>query len=144
MTIYAESSAVLAWLFGEPAGMAAQQVLASANVVYASDLTVIECERALIRAEAWQRLERAGARRRLRQLRMTMTQWSLLRMDAGVVERARQPFPGEPIRTLDAIHLATCLAVVGYVPEVILVSLDGRIRTAGRALHLPVLPEVGN
>ena len=39
------SHAVLAWLLGEEAGPRVRQLLAAANIVVASDLTVIECRR---------------------------------------------------------------------------------------------------
>ena len=50
MNIYAESSAVLAWLLGEEAGRRVREVLRQAEIVIASDLTVLECDRVLIRA----------------------------------------------------------------------------------------------
>lgn len=50
--LYAESSAVLAWLLGKPDGQAARTLLAEAEAVVASDLTLIECDRVLIRAQA--------------------------------------------------------------------------------------------
>jgi hypothetical protein len=48
--IYAESSAVLAWLLGEEVGRPVREVLRRAELVMASDLTLVECERVLIRA----------------------------------------------------------------------------------------------
>jgi hypothetical protein len=57
----------------------------------------------------------------------------VLRIAPEVVERARQPFPGEPVRTLDAIHLASVLVARSAVAGLELLSLDDRIRrTAGR------------
>ena len=41
----------------------------------------------------------------------------ILRLGADVVGRARLPFPGEPIRTLDALHIAS--AIIGGVNELI-------------------------
>lgn len=46
MTLYAESSAVLAWLLGEKSGEAIRRALLGADLVVASDLTVFECDRA--------------------------------------------------------------------------------------------------
>src|SRR3989442_1211236 len=66
--------------------------------------------------------------------------WHVLRIAAEIVDRARQPFPGEPIRTLDAIHLASALVARTAVAGVQLLSLDDRIRKAGGALGLEVLP----
>ncbi|HXH07107.1 MAG TPA: type II toxin-antitoxin system VapC family toxin [Vicinamibacterales bacterium] len=52
MRLYAESSAVLAWLLDEPDGVTVRERLARAEIVVASDLTLIECERVLLRAGA--------------------------------------------------------------------------------------------
>ena len=49
MTLYAESSAVLAWLFDEPARRPVEDELATASSVVSSSLTLIECDRALHR-----------------------------------------------------------------------------------------------
>jgi hypothetical protein len=56
------------------------------------------------------------------------------------VERARQPFPGVPIRTLDAVHLAAALAARSAVTGLALLSLDDRIRGAATRLGFPVQP----
>ena len=52
MILYAESSAVLAWLLGEPAGRDVRALLAKADRVVTSALTAVECARALARARA--------------------------------------------------------------------------------------------
>lgn len=56
-------------------------------------------------------------------------------------ERVRRPFPLEPIRTLDAIHLAFALLARSLVPETQLLSLDERLRASGKELGLGVIPE---
>jgi predicted nucleic acid-binding protein len=57
------------------------------------------------------------------------------------VERARQPFPGEPIRTLDAIHLASALLARTALVGLALLSLDDRVRKAGKKLGLDIIPD---
>ena len=52
MNVYAESSAVLAWLLGEEASPRVRDVLASAVLVMASDLTLIECDRVLLASQS--------------------------------------------------------------------------------------------
>ena len=63
MNIYAESSAVLAWLLGEEVGRSVRQVLRRAELVMASDLTLVECDRVLIRAVTLEEIDEATAAR---------------------------------------------------------------------------------
>ena len=49
MIVYAESSAVLSWLLGEPPGPAVRRTLEAAEFVVASDLILVECDRAFHR-----------------------------------------------------------------------------------------------
>jgi uncharacterized protein with PIN domain len=50
VNLYADSSAVLAWLLDEPDGTFVRQTLADAEIVLSSDLTLVECDRVLHRA----------------------------------------------------------------------------------------------
>ena len=61
MTLYAESSAVLAWLRGETKGRAIRLLLANADAVIASDLTLMECDRVLIHSVALKEITEAQA-----------------------------------------------------------------------------------
>jgi uncharacterized protein with PIN domain len=60
VTLYAESSAVLAWLPDEPTAPAVRRLLGEAEVIVASDLTLIECDRVLLRAVALKELTEKG------------------------------------------------------------------------------------
>ena len=141
MSLYAESSAVLAWLLDEAPGPDVRQLLMAAPMVVASDLTLIECDRVLLRAAALGELTEGEAADRRAHLTMAASRWHLLRISPDIVDRARQPFPGEPIRTLDAIHLASALIARSAVVGLELLSLDDRIRKAARRLGLPLRPE---
>ena len=141
MSVYAESSAVLAWLFDEESGDQIRGLLASADVVVASDLTIIECDRVLLRAAALGELTEAEAADRRAHLTSAASRWNVLRIGPEIVERARLPFPGEPIRTLDAIHLASALVARSAVAGLELLSLDDRVRKASRRLGLTVCPK---
>jgi hypothetical protein len=67
--------------------------------------------------------------------------WQILRVGPEIVERARQPFPGEPIRTLDAIHLASALTARTAIAGLLLLSVDDRLRKAGKKLGLGIIPD---
>ncbi|MGD2154978.1 MAG: type II toxin-antitoxin system VapC family toxin [Gemmatimonadales bacterium] len=143
MNLYAESSAVLAWLLGEPSSEAVRAALGEAELVLASELTLIECERVLIRATASGSLSEAMAGDRRARLSQAAEHWAILGLTAEVSERARRPFPGEPIRTHDAIHLSSALLARSLVPETRLLSLDERIRSSGSELGFEVVPADG-
>lgn len=140
MSLYAESSAVLAWLLDEESGVAVREALAAEQMVVASDLTLIECDRVLHRAATLGELSEADAADRRAHLATVAAHWTLLRIGPEIVERARQPFPGEPIRTLDAIHLASLLVARSALAGLVLLSLDGRVRGAAARLGIQLRP----
>jgi hypothetical protein len=59
---------------------------------------------------------------------------------AEVVERAATPFPEEPVRALDALHLASALLVRSVTPDVEIAALDRRVRRNALRLGIAVRP----
>ena len=141
MKVYAESSAVLSWLLGEGLGQSVRSVLTSAEIVVASDLTLIECHRALMRTATQGAFTEAQAADWRAHLAQAATGWHLLRINPEIAERAKQPFPFEPLRTLDALHLSSALLARAKVPGLALLSLDQRVRKNARELGFSVLPK---
>lgn len=144
MSVYAESSAVLGWLLDEASAPEVRRLLAAADVVVASDLTLIECDRVLLRAVAVGDLTETEAADRRARLATAAVHWHVLRIAPEIVDRARQPFPGEPIRTLDAIHLASALAARTAIAGLRLLSLDERVRSSAARLGLSPVPAWGS
>lgn len=140
MSLYAESSAVLAWLLGEPRAGKIIESLGSADLVMASDLTLVECDRVLIRAAHLGELTEADSAARRAELQASAAHWTILRLSADIIDRARQRFPSEPVRTLDALHLAAAIAAKAAASDLAVLSLDDRIRTNARALGFAVVP----
>ena len=140
MSVYAESSALLAWLLDEDAAAEIRRLLAAADIIVASDLTLIECDRVLLRATALGELTEAEVADRKAHLIRAASHWHVLHIAPEIVDRARQPFPGEPIRTLDAIHLASALAARTAIVGLKLLSLDDRVRRAGKRVGFELLP----
>ncbi len=131
---------MLSWLLGETTAPRVRQLLKDADAVVSSDLTLVECDRVLHRASALGLLDEAHAINLHAQLAATARHWNVLRITQSIVQRARQPFAGEPIRTLDALHVASALHARTAVPDLALFSLDERIRRVGRGLGLDVVP----
>ena len=131
---------MLAWLLDEQTAPAVRRLLGEAEIVVASDLTLIECDRVLLRVVALKELTEAEAADRRAHLIAAAAHWQVLRIAAEIVDRARQPFPGDPIRTLDAIHLASLLVARSAVVGLRLLSLDERMRQAAKGSGIAVEP----
>ncbi len=140
MNLYAESSAVLAWLLDEPTAPSVREALAGAEVVFASDLTLLECDRAVIRLANTRRVREAQAADEKARLARVATHWMLLSLSADIIERARRPFPVEPIRTLDALHVASGLVARLTVPDIAFLTLDRRVRACAEQLGFLLVP----
>ncbi|MEX2270337.1 MAG: type II toxin-antitoxin system VapC family toxin [Vicinamibacterales bacterium] len=140
MTLYVESSAVLAWLLEQEHGERAAAALASAELVITSDITLTECDRVLVCAVALNELSEADAAGRQTRLNMVAARWTLLGLDDEIAERARRPFAIEPVRTLDALHLASALVAQKALPGLAVLSLDRRVREVAERLGLVLLP----
>ncbi len=138
--LYAESSAILAWLLGQERGGEVAETLRAAEGVIASDLTLVECERVLIRAWSSGLLSEAERVDQSAALAHAATHWVRLRVDEEVVERARRPFPIEPVRTLDALHLASALVARSVAPGLRLLALDQRVRENGVRMGFATVP----
>jgi hypothetical protein len=94
----------------------------------------------IIRAVTLGEIDEATAAERRAHLNAAAAQWHLWRLSLDIVDRARRPFPPEPVRTLDAIHLASALAARSAVPSMELLSLGDRIRRAGEQLGFRLQP----
>ena len=140
MILYAESSAVLAWLLGESAGAEVRALLRGADRVVTSALTGVECSRALARARALARVTAAEELAALRLLDVAQSAWDIHDLSDAVLSRARGGFPHEPVRTLDAIHLATAVRVTAVIGSIRLLSLDERVRENAARLGMEAVP----
>jgi len=137
---YVESSAVLAWLLGEELAEPVSRTLASADGLVSSALTLVEVDRALVRAVSSARLSEAEAAAARGRFELVTARWAILAITDEQIERARRPFPRDPVRSLDAIHLASALEFVADLGELAVVTLDERVRTNAALLGFPVLP----
>ena len=138
MILYAESSAVLSWLLGEPDGPGVLRRLRSAERVVSSVLTPLECMRGIARSRAVAGRDDAQCDEARTLLLHGSVLWFLCEADANVLHRAALPFPREPVSTLDAVHLATILALRERLGEIAVLTFRGRIRENLEALRVPL------
>ncbi len=134
--LYLESSAVLAWLFGESRSSEVASQVNETDTVVTSVLTILETERALIRAEKL-RLLKAGECQKLRGLlARTVASWVQMEVSEEVRMGAARSFPEEPVRTLDALHLSTALLFLRAFPDLKMLTFDQRIASNAEALGI--------
>ncbi len=143
MIIYAESSGVLTWLLGEPTGDLVRRALTDADRVVASSLTAVECARSLARARSTGRVTATGELAALRLLDVAESNWDVHDLSERVLVRARGRFPAEPVRTLDALHLATAALLSEALGRLTVLSFDERIRINASGLGLDLWPTTG-
>jgi predicted nucleic acid-binding protein len=136
--VYVESSALLrALLDGDRAARAA---IDAAEVLCASELTFLEAARAIIRAKHTSRLDAKQAREVAREIAAIERECDLVGVGEEVLRSARQEFPVEPVRTLDAIHLATIKLLDEELGDVVVASCDDRVRENVEAMSVPLAP----
>lgn len=103
-----------------------------------SALTLAEAARAVVRARAAGRLSVAEERAAIRAVQVFARRCDLVAVTDAILNRVGRPFPVEPIRTLDAVHLATAELLDEPPQLVTIVTRDARVRDNARGLGYPV------
>jgi predicted nucleic acid-binding protein len=93
----------------------------------------------LLTYEVWNRINARGlARSHGEEVRVLIGQLALIELTAPVLARALEPFP-VPVRTLDALHLASIEFLRDRGQHVALASFDERLLAAASTLRIPIL-----
>ncbi|MEO6331840.1 MAG: PIN domain-containing protein [Gemmatimonadaceae bacterium] len=133
---YMETSMILAAILDEDAGAFARLNVTTPRIT--SALTVAEASRAIRRARA---AERIGARQERTAdvaLEVFFGTCSVIDINGEILLHAGRGFPIEPIRTLDAIHLAT-IASLEIPPHLVrVITRDRRVRDNAIAMGYAV------
>jgi predicted nucleic acid-binding protein len=133
---YIESSALVAALMEDDT--TATRSIRSRGLRITSALTIAEASRAILRARAMARITLKQQQAALLALRRFSRRSHIIGVTDTILTLAARPFPIEPIRTLDAIHLAS-VASLGEPPALItIVTRDARIRENAVALSYAV------
>jgi predicted nucleic acid-binding protein len=135
--LYVETSALLRLLLDgdETLGPA----LSGAGL-FTSALTFVEAARAVSRAKKERRLDAAEAREAERQLAAFERSCDVIALEDEVLRQARAGFPHEPVRTLDAIHLASLRLLDEALGGFEVATCDERVRLNAAALGFGVVP----
>lgn len=92
----------------------------------------------LLEYEVWTRIHARGlAATHSEPARLLIARVALLELAAPVLARALEPFP-LPVRTLDALHLASIEFLRSQGQKLRLASYDERLITAARRMGIPL------
>ena len=133
---YVESSALLAALLEHD--VKALGTLRAAHQLVTSALTSTECHRGLVRARAAGRLSEDHAADCAQALHTFFARCTTIAVTAGILQRAGRPFAVEPIRTLDAIHLATAEALGDAPALTTMLTRDARVRDNAKTMGFAI------
>jgi predicted nucleic acid-binding protein len=122
---YVESSALVKLVLEEPESEALRGALGTYEARVTSELSVVEVTRATRRARPDAPADPDGV----------LARFDMLRIDRAIVDVAAHLGPAS-LRSLDAIHVATALAVPG---ELAFVAYDTRALDGATAAGLPVV-----
>lgn len=137
MTVrYLETSALLCWLFCEPDAKTVIKAINEADLICTSELIRIEALRAIGRAYREKCITPEQRKSLNRLFEESYRGWFRMSIDETVVSGASVDFPSEPVRSLDAIHLATALEYKKLYPDIEIITLDDRIQRNKKPLSL--------
>ncbi len=128
--LYLDTSAVLRAVLESGSSPEVETKIAAAPALITSRLSLVESARAFHRLRQLgqvSELRLADAQREVTSLWSRCELWELT---AAVCDLARQVSPGKPLRTLDALHLATFLLARERIEDLELLTVDNRMREA--------------
>lgn len=125
--LYVETSSLLKVIFCEEGYESIAGLIENSSTVLTSQLTLIEVHRAISRAQALGAIKPAEAKRLGGLAESHLMGWNILGLIDSIRRRSGLPFPVEPVRALDAIHLATALEFVTVFHDLVVLSNDDRI-----------------
>jgi len=125
--LYLESSAAISYFLKESSHEKILDLLNRSETVCTSILGILEIRRVLRRAYAEKRAPQGSLLGMLGLLEKYLNKWVIMDLIPEVQKRVGENFPFEPIRTLDAIHLASALEFSKMYPSLQVLTMDRKI-----------------
>jgi predicted nucleic acid-binding protein len=135
MTVYVDTSVILRILFREPNPV---EVWGKWDRALSSSLWRVEALRNVDRLRLGGDLSDEGVADLVREIRVVHETLAIYPLTETILQRASESFP-TVVGTLDAIHLATALAIRQVEPLDILLTHDGQLATAARSVGFTVV-----
>lgn len=131
--LYLDTSAVLRAVLETGTTPEVEARIRGARPLVISRLAQVEAARALLRLRREGRLAETRLADAERELAGLWAHCEIWELTPAVCEAARHVAPGHPLRTLDALHLATYLEARRRIEGLEMLTVDARLETAARA-----------
>ncbi len=128
--LYLDTSAVLRAIVESGTSPEVEARLRDASALVSSRLSQVEASRALHRLRQLGKVPEAKLADAEREIKSLWARCELWELTPAVCEMARNVAPGRPLRTLDALHLATFLLARENLAELQLLTVDDRLQGA--------------
>lgn len=133
--LYLDTSAVLRAVLERGLSPEVEQRIGSAQYLMTSRLALIEAPRALLRLRTLQRLSEEALADVGREIDSLWARCAIWELTPAICDLAAQVAPAKPLRTLDALHLATYLVARRRLGDAVaLETTDQRLTTAASAV----------
>lgn len=128
--LYLDTSAVLRAILESGITPEIERRIAEAEVLITSRLSLVEASRALVRLRVTGQCSERALADAARELDALWSRCEIWELTPAVCELAQTVVPHQPLRTLDALHLATWLLARRRLGEVSLLTADQRLQVA--------------
>jgi predicted nucleic acid-binding protein len=135
MTVYIDTSAILRILFREPNPVG---VWGKWKRAFSSNLWRIEALRNVDRLRLSGDLSDADVADLVREIRLVHETLAIYPLTERILQRASESFP-TVMGTLDALHLATALAIREFEPIDVFLTHDSQLATGARSVGFTVV-----
>lgn len=132
--LYVDTSAVLRAVLESGSSPDVEQALRDATLLITSRLSLVESQRAVVRLRREGSISESRLADAERELGSFWRRCDIFELSPGVCELAGQVAPALPLRTLDALHLATFVLARRRMPSLVLLTADERLRAAAGAV----------
>jgi len=134
LNAYVDSSVLLRVILGEPGRLVVWQTIDSG---VSSELTRVECLCTIDRARIQLHLTDDAVAQHRADVLEALEAIDLIPLEPAILERAAEPFP-TLLGTLDALHLASALAVRERFDSLLFATHDTALGTAARSMGFTV------
>ncbi len=128
--LYLDTSAILRALLESGTTPEIEQRIATATVLLTSRLSQVEAARALLRIRALHTVSEAKLADAKRDINGLWRRCDIWELSPAVCRLAAEVAPGQRLRTLDALHLATYVLARERIAGLELLTADERLREA--------------